>query len=367
VRNFNDTVIIRRFKIEYYCEVDFLSLAVRDTLESSIEKYINSTKNKQERDKRSKILSEGLLRHVKRRLTVEMLNRKEIQVELSGYIFDTLSSFKIGKQSAFLTIMKYLKFLNDRYELNIDPKKCLIDMKPSNDKRERQINLLKELHEPKSRTEIVNTYCINERTLRTDLSELEKGIEFLGSNIKIDIDSSKGNISYKSTVHPIFLPLNLTEAYSMTVGLKKLSRDNFYGSILDDMADYIYSQLSDYAKESINKTLVCQDLKERIYFDNEYTNSFRDEKTMFEKKREHRMVYHEKRMGSYRKGVDIVFQDKDEIKTIKGARLYTVGGGNITIEHGDDQERIKIRYEQIISVESSESEHGKITNYSRSR
>jgi len=51
------------------------------------------------------------------------------------------------------------------------------------------------------------------------LLDLEEGIHVLGSEIEIKKTSERRKVYYKSTVHPIFLPLNLTEVYAMTTYL----------------------------------------------------------------------------------------------------------------------------------------------------
>jgi len=113
---------------------------------------------------------------------------------------------------------------------------------------ERQLEIAKYLHTPKTPAEIREHFFIDERTVRADLQQLEDGIEVLGSTIRIEKDKKGRQISYKTTVHPVFLPLNLTEAYAMTVYLDKtIDNNDPNAQIIRDISERIKFQLSDYA------------------------------------------------------------------------------------------------------------------------
>ena len=113
---------------------------------------------------------------------------------------------------------------------------------------ERQLEIAKYLHTPKTLAEIREHFYIDERTVRSDLQQLEEGIEVLGSTIKIEKEKKGRLISYKTTVHPVFLPLNLTEAYAMTVYLDKvIDKRDPNAKIIRNISQRIKMQLSDYA------------------------------------------------------------------------------------------------------------------------
>lgn len=58
----------------------------------------------------------------------------------------------------------------------------------------------------------------------------------------------------RSSVHPVILPLNLTEVYLLTAGiLDNLGRNHYQYEAYRDIAEKIYSQLSDYGKQRIDK------------------------------------------------------------------------------------------------------------------
>lgn len=113
---------------------------------------------------------------------------------------------------------------------------------------ERQLEIAKYLHEPHTPTEIEEQFEIDERTRRKDLAALEDGIEVLGSTIKVEKTRENRRDCYKTTVHPIFLPLNLTEVYALTAYLNQAIDDRDPNKqIIRNLSNRIKSQLSDYA------------------------------------------------------------------------------------------------------------------------
>lgn len=132
---------------------------------------------------------------------------------------------------------------------------------------ERRLEIAKYLHRPHSNAEIENHFRITERTRRKDIKALKEGIEAFGSTICLDIDDNEyGQKECATTVHPIFLPLNLTEIHALTVYLPKvLEKYGVNRQIVMDIIERIKLQLSDYA---------CEKLRiERPYnFKNDYYN-----------------------------------------------------------------------------------------------
>ena len=118
---------------------------------------------------------------------------------------------------------------------------------------ERRLEIAKYLHRPHNNTEIESHFRITERTRRKDIKALKDGIEAFGSTICLDItDNEYGQKECTTTVHPIFLPLNLTEVHALTVYLPKvLERYGVNRQIVMDIIERIKSQLSDYACEKL--------------------------------------------------------------------------------------------------------------------
>ncbi len=113
--------------------------------------------------------------------------------------------------------------------------------------------MLKYLHSgAKKREQIAHDFGISERTLADDLKNLLDGFLFLENTMKISVLERKKN-TYHSLIHPIFLALNTSEIYALTVGLKILCQDTVFQDTLNTIADKIYKQLSEYAKNMVDQ------------------------------------------------------------------------------------------------------------------
>lgn len=130
------------------------------------------------------------------------------------------------------------------------------------DKNIRLLQMLKYLHAgEKSRSEIAEDFGVSERTVADDLSVLQDGFTFLSTEMKIG-KLERGSNKYKSIIHPIFLAMNSSEIYSLTVGLKLLSKGTVFEDSLNRIANAVYEQLSETSKDMIDKhvdNIVCFD------------------------------------------------------------------------------------------------------------
>lgn len=132
---------------------------------------------------------------------------------------------------------------------------------------ERQLEIAKFLHRPRTAAEIEERFDIDSRTRRKDLNALEDGIEVLGSTIRVEKTREGRRDYYKTTVHPIFLPLNLTEVYALTVYLDQAIDDQDPNKrIIQNLTNRVKAQLSDYAYEKLFPN------KKRSSFANDYLN-----------------------------------------------------------------------------------------------
>lgn len=131
------------------------------------------------------------------------------------------------------------------------------DSEPPREERKpliRQIEILKLLHGKKMTTaEIAEWFrpgCDQSfiRTVQRDLVALRDGINVLGTTIRIE-ETTEGHSlkSYQSTVHPVFLALNLTELTALLKLLEERVNDPVYGGIFES----IYNQLTDYAQDRV--------------------------------------------------------------------------------------------------------------------
>jgi len=342
------------------------------SIKVAVEQFIAAKAvRKRERSLRITVLRNGLLSNLTQMVTIRELQNNPDNLALKRAMQDTMAGSKISKLSVYKVFKKFFQYLNHTpgYDLNLSIDDYV--RRPEEDKRERQITLLKELHgEPKTIAMLTEEFAISDRTLRNDLNELENGIEFLGQAIKPTIQRGgrNGQVSYSSTVHPIFLPLNMTEVYALTVGLKKVAKGTPYEGILGDMADWIYSQLSDYGQNLIQKSLLAQKNQNMISFSHDRSSGFMDEKEMFIQKRQHRLAYLEKRRFTYKKGLTILLDRDGEVETIEGAFISYRVGDMIDIEYLNQPDRHEtVHMDQIIKIICPESEHGRNTDYYRKR
>ena len=125
----------------------------------------------------------------------------------------------------------------------------------------REIELVKFLHEPRTIKDIQAKFGVNERTIRLEREKLRDGIDFMGYKIKLDEKRDKNTFQlstednlFVSTAHPFVLVLNLSQVYQLTILLLDSVKDN---NILYDnyllYANIIYSQLSEYATKIIDE------------------------------------------------------------------------------------------------------------------
>ena len=106
---------------------------------------------------------------------------------------------------------------------------------------------------------------IDTRTIRKDLEVLRKGMDVLGTTVKIE-ESRKGHakLYYESTVHPVFLALNLTELFALLQLLEKNAEDRVIGPELQAIFDKVYGQTTEYARGIIDSKLQKKHLLKKV-------------------------------------------------------------------------------------------------------
>ena len=159
-------------------------------------------------------------------------------------------SYANDKYTVLLRIEHLFKYLSSQFDIIIDAE-VFQNLKWRN-QEERLLKLFKYLHEGEhSREEIAYEFCISRRTLEDDLALMQDGFDFLGTMIKVDSIKRLEN-SYGSLIHPLFLASNTSEIFSLTIGLKMISKGTIFESAYNRIADQTYSQLSNKAKQIID-------------------------------------------------------------------------------------------------------------------
>lgn len=99
-----------------------------------------------------------------------------------------------------------------------------------------------------SQADRADQFGMSVNAIQSRIHALEDGKDILGHHVQIYI-AGRGQTAYDNTIHPIFLTLNLQEVFLLTVRLKQVFDGTTFEKLADGIADDIYSQLSDYAKD----------------------------------------------------------------------------------------------------------------------
>lgn len=197
----------------------------------------------------------------------------------TNILYTSIEDILKGDSEFIINIVEGVKsYPNDKCKLSERLEKLLISLKDKygvkfdlntfenfkiKDKNIRLLKMLKYLHAGgKTRSEIAEDFGVSERTVADDLASLQDGFNFLGTEMKIN-KLSRGSNKYKSIIHPIFLAMNSSEIYSLTVGLKLLSKGTVFEDSLNRISNAVYEQLSETSKnmidEHVDDTVYFQD------------------------------------------------------------------------------------------------------------
>lgn len=250
-----------------------------------------------------------------------------------------------SKNKAILAerVRDFLEYVNRQYRLCIPVEE--LKRYPFSNEHERMIEMLKFLQEgKKTREDIAEHLCQSTKTISADLKKLQDGYSLLGHHVQIEIKRSEN--TYESTIHPVILPLNLSEVYALTVGLKMLKDNKLFGTTYDYLADYIYDQLSEYGKKRISKKA----LEEKVEFREGRDRKYRFESDLLKEGRELMFLYPLK--SEPRRKIE--FASEDGVQTIIGNVTYAFEGqkidhSKIMIKSNDGMEVI-VECDRVISI-----------------
>ncbi len=202
----------------------------------------------------------------------------------------------------------------------------------------RRLEILKLLHGRSMRTaEIAEHFkpgCDDSfiRTIQSDLAALRDGIDVFGTTVKVeDVTESHSIKSYKSTVHPLFLALNLTELFALLRLLEGASTDPAVGATYKNIFDSIYSQITDYARSKI-------DLEQKHQVINVVQNRL-DEDSF--KKNLHYLL----KSGA---AVQITYTTSSGARINRRCRVCDYNNGIVTFFNEEKGKKVKRPYQEII-------------------
>ncbi len=204
----------------------------------------------------------------------------------------------------------------------------------------RRLKILKLLQGREMRTaEIAELFDVEDRTIRTDLNALKAGMKVMGTTVKIEEQrSGHSNLSYKSTVHPVFLALNLSEVFALLKSLKQSAENSVTGDIYRDLFHTVYGQLTDYAKKMIDVKLESKDTDSEADICNHL------EEEWFDKDKAYKLIYLEK-SGSY---FPVTYTDENGNIQEEEVRLIDIRGEKLKLKCKGKDKLIQLNYGEAI-------------------
>ncbi|HSK69163.1 MAG TPA: hypothetical protein VLA21_07860, partial [Candidatus Limnocylindria bacterium] len=223
------------------------------------------------------------------RFTLAALSRRDGAQALEALCGDVIRAWASREKGrAAAALRGFLRHLRERRGVPVDPDALPLDIP---DMTQRRLDMLKFLQTPRTMTDLEDRYLTSSRTLRGDLSALMDGWEVLGMRIRIRRVQEGRNISYNSTVHPVLLPLNLTEAYALAAGFPRLAEGTMLEEIARYLAGAVRGQLSGYARSILRQSMPGAGLSEEENGRVEY----RQESDVLEGSRANWLLYAAKR------------------------------------------------------------------------
>lgn len=315
------------------------------TLEKSVELFI---KKKYENNQKARTTAQNLLigkakTFLEQPSLSKMKNKpitdREVIEIIPAAIKDTVISYTKDNNTAIHIFKEYLKFLKKEYGITVT-----VDFPLTfNAQFDRQMYIVKRLHEGNYRLQdMADTLWVSDKTISTDLQQLEDGITILGQDLHI----SRQDVYYRNegvnTVHPIFLAANLTQIVILLRGLEMQAQDPAYQEYAIRLAANIWSELSDYGRSRI------MDVSAQLNLNIEWFNKLEDSRN--------KGLYSTEAHCSYDDGVGnvvyflkngksctIEIENEDGITILENCLIKSHSSGNeITVLHKGQQLTIPI-------------------------
>lgn len=275
--------------------------------------------------------------------------REAYRQKIADAFVDLLSKTSNSKEYTQKRIVSFAEYLKKIYnvDLNLDE----VFKREAVNPYERLVDLLKTLQEGKTKQELLDYYSISRKPLEKDINELVMGTNILGQKVKIrDTQRDQNRITYQSSIHPIFLPLNMTEVYYLIMGLKSLSTDNeaMTNKTFDHLANRIYCQLSDYGRNKIDKKGKAMGIKFPHEDEFEKYNGSIDEEKMSTLNRKNTLAYLWKAGNKC-----TVHMNNNEMEVIVDCYIdYNISTSEVFVKDSiDGQRKRKININQILDIQ----------------
>ncbi|HHU98126.1 MAG TPA: hypothetical protein PKI14_13010 [Fervidobacterium sp.] len=176
----------------------------------------------------------------------------DVQEAVAVAIKGSVMSYTRDKSTAVNVYRNFVRFIKREYQIDIP----VIFPPTFSSEFDRQMYIVKELHEKgRGIAYLKEKLWISDRTIEEDLNKLRDGrTSIMGQKILINgVERDKGVVEFKSTVHPIFLALNLTQVVMVLQGLRHMAKNDAYKEYAVRVAANIWNELSDYARRRIEQ------------------------------------------------------------------------------------------------------------------
>lgn len=173
---------------------------------------------------------------------------------LKTAIRDTVKAYSSSKATAIDVTKEFQDFIEKNFSIKAEIEYPKVDISNT---FERQMYIVKALHDSnKTIDDLHNELWVNSRTLEKDIAKLRGNdndpLQVLGKPLIVnDVKRKDGKLEFASTVHPVFLTLNLTQVLTMLKGQRQIARDPMYRKNAVITASSIWKQLSGYGKRRL--------------------------------------------------------------------------------------------------------------------
>ena len=186
------------------------------------------------------------------RLWSEEITKPHVREALAVAIKESVLSYTRDKRTAVAIYKDLVGFIKEAYHVEIP-----VAFPPTfASEFDRQMYIVKALHRKgRGVASLRDELWVSERTIENDLEKLRgSGVSIMNQKITIEgIERERGVIEFGSTVHPLFLALNLTQVIVILQGLQHMAKEDGYRNYALKLATTVWHELSDYAKERIEQ------------------------------------------------------------------------------------------------------------------
>lgn len=218
--------------------------------------FLGYTKNKIEKNKDKNPKSKAyafLSQYVIKNIADKSICDLDVQEAICAAIKESVKAYTRDKNKAINLYKDFISFISEKYHIDIP----IVFPPIFTSELDRQMYIVKELHEKgRGINYLENKLWVSDRTIEEDLRKLRSydGVSIMEQKIRVEeIERHKGNIEFQSTVHPIFLALNLTQVVVMLQGLRHMINDKVYREYALRLSVNIWNELSDYARNRIKQ------------------------------------------------------------------------------------------------------------------